>query len=181
VAYEVAQQLLRKGETVAALVLFDSPFPTAYLIHYQIRNSCLYLLDRIPHHLRNLATLEAGTRIGYVLGRVRDFTRQAFSANRDTRPSEHESSFKAMVAHATLEAVRAYRPEVFPGKVHLFVASNESLRQNYGRQSEWSSYAERGLDLHVGPDGCTGDTMLRDPYAKHFGDRLRACIDLQGG
>lgn len=177
VAFEVAQQLVVQGQDVGMIALFESPFPTAYSLPNQVRNLFRYLLDRIPDHLRAVAGMDVRMRVGYFRDRVRGFIRQLVAMNRDPQPPEDEHAFRSRVAQVTRRAVRVYRPAVFPGRILLFVGSRKSLKQNYGRLHTWRAYAKGGLDLHVGPDGCSGDTMLREPYATFFADRLRECLD----
>ncbi|MBZ5569982.1 MAG: hypothetical protein LAN64_19325 [Acidobacteriia bacterium] len=177
VAFEVARQLAEQGGEVGFLALFDSPFPTAYLTRNKVANVCRYLLHRIPYHLRRI--VDAGPKIaaGYVRDRVRGFTDTVRSPDGDGPAPDEKSNFRVQVANATLKAVTAYRPTVFPGRIHFFIASEESRKLNYGRQRSWREHAGGGFQLHVGPDVCTGATMLREPFAKFFAERLRECID----
>lgn len=179
--FEVAQQIANQGGKVGLFALFDSPFPSAYRYHNQLRVGCRYLLHRMPHHLQAMAKSGAGNPLGYLRDRIRGFSRELWSSIRSVPDQGGGNVIKDLVAHTTLEAVRAYRPAVFTGRIHLFMASQMSMKQNYGHQRNWRSFAGGGLDIFFGPDGCTGDTMLRDPYAKHFAELLRECLDLNKG
>lgn len=180
VAFEVAQQLLSHGEDVGMLALFDSPFPNSYHLPYQFRNLIWYSMDRIPYHLRAIAGSNIKDQIRYLRDRVCNFARGNLGGRRDETGIEAESDFKTQVARATLQAVYAYRPTIFPGRIHLFLGSQKSLKQGYGRQRAWSAFAGGGHDLYVGPDGCAGENMLREPYAMFFADLLRGCLDRRG-
>jgi len=91
-----------------------------------------------------------------------------------------EHDYREKVADTTLAAVRAYRPRVYPGRIHHFFASELSLKQSFGRQRDWGKFAAGGIKVHIGPDGCVKDTMLLEPFAEFFANRLRECLDNAG-
>ena len=92
-----------------------------------------------------------------------------------------EHDYRENVANMTLAAMRAYRPRVYPGRIHRFFASELSLKQNYGGQRDWGKFAAGGLQVYIGPDGCVKDTMLLEPYAEFFANRLRECLEIPPG
>jgi len=177
VAFEVAQQLHALGEEVGLLVLFDAPFPTVYLFRNQVGVACRYIRYRIPQHLRALVRLDAREWPGYLRDKVRGFLTGARSEQRNAGARNNDNDFKAAIGQATIMAVRAYRPAVYPGRIHFFAASEMSLKWNYGHQLEWRPFAGGGLQVHIGPVGCTGTDMLLEPFVKFFADRLRECLD----
>lgn len=78
------------------------------------------------------------------------------------------------VGQATLAALRRYVPRDFDGRLSVFFPSKESLR--FGPLSQWRSVAQ-STDEYFGPDGCTGDNMLREPYASAFAELFRQCCE----
>ncbi len=176
VAFDVARQLTALGATVDLLVLFQSPFPSAYSASYKIPATCRYFARRIPHHIRKLVKLDWHTKLRYLRDRVRGV--EEFIRERRAAPStDQANAWKARVAEVTVGAVQQYRPAMFPGSIHLYMSSQEAVEHDYGRTRMWARYAERGLQPYIGPDGCTGATMLREPFVKAFADHLRAAID----
>ena len=180
VAFEVARQLRIQGEEVGLISLFGAPFPSVYLFHNQLWNMCRYLLHRIPRHLRAVASTDWWAALRYLWERMQGFTREAVKATRNTLPRDYESNYKATVANATLGAIRGYRPIDYPGPVHLFAASETTLKPDYGFQRKWGTVARGGLHIQVGPEECVGANMLREPYVEYFAERLRALLDSRG-
>lgn len=178
VAFEVARQLRALGEEVRLLALFGTPCPTAYLLRNQVRILCRYLLNRIPHHLRAMTGSHSGNAFRYLRDRIRGFSGEFLKRSKTAQATEGEKDRTAIVAEATMKGVRCYRPGIYPGSIHLFLASKLSMEQNYGNELDWGKYADGNLQIHTGPDGCTGDTMLLDPFAQFFAERLRECLEI---
>jgi thioesterase domain-containing protein len=177
VAFELAQQLTALGAKVAFFGLFESPFPAVYLRHNKALVAARYLLDRIPHHARKFLQLDVKSGLSYLRDRVRGFTGEVAAAKREAAAVEQQNDFKAKVADATIKAVAAYRPVPFSGPINYFLASEESRRQNYGWQRKWQDVAGGSFQSYIGPDGCTGATMLREPWVEVFAEALRERID----
>jgi hypothetical protein len=41
---------------------------------------------------------------------------------------------------------------------------------------DWARFADGGFEAHSGPDGCDGDVMLREPWARWFAEQLQFCL-----
>jgi thioesterase domain-containing protein len=180
IAFEVAQQLMAQGETVALFVMFDAICPTANRYHKAVPILVRYLSHRVQYHVKTIAKLSARDKAGYLMDRARNMSRMVNSSFRKTSATDVEHDCRENVANTTLAAVRAYRPRVYPGRIHHFMASELSLKQNYGLQEDWRKFVAGGLQVHIGPDGCVKDTMLLEPFAEFFANRLRECIDDAG-
>jgi len=153
VAFEMARLLHAQRRDVAELVLFETTCPTAYRGFHARQIWARTLLDRVGRRL---------------------------AARRWPRPSGHRRAHGDPVArgndrvgHVTAEAARRYAPSVYPGRITFFGASRESLRRGLRRQRDWATLAGCGLALVMGPDDCDPDTMLVDPHASFFAERLR--------
>jgi thioesterase domain-containing protein len=175
VAFEVAQQLVRHGAEVNVLALFDAPFPLAYRTRKKVISIARYVLDRIPHYLRTWMDLDSRQKARFLRDKIGRLV-QLFSES-GAFATQPGNDFKARVASATTRALKTYSPTSFPGHIDLFLASEESLKQNYSLQRRWQSCASGGLDLHIGVNGCTGTTMLQEPYVEFFAEVLRRCLD----
>ena len=66
------------------------------------------------------------------------------------------------IEEATLAAVKRYEPGFYAGRVDVFLPS-EAWRRSGDRPDEWKRVAGQVVE-HVGPDGCDGDDMLREPH-----------------
>jgi thioesterase domain-containing protein len=177
VAFEVAQQLVQRGAEVNVFALFEAPFSPAYKTRNKVLIIPRYVLDRISHHLRTFIDLDFRQKPVYLRHEIGLLGQAVFSRRRAVSAPQPANDFKDRVASATIRAVTAYWPTPFPGHVDLFMASEESVKHNYGLQRQWQNCAGGGFNLHVGVDGCTPSTMLREPYAKFFAEGLRRCLD----
>jgi hypothetical protein len=84
---------------------------------------------------------------------------------------------RANLERTTLAALSRYTPGQFAGRVGLFLPSR--AWGGYGAAAAgWRSVAPL-LEAAVGPDGCDGDTMLRE-HAVRFAELFRRCRDAQG-
>ncbi|NJL52309.1 MAG: non-ribosomal peptide synthetase, partial [Hydrococcus sp. SU_1_0] len=128
IAYEMAQQLLRRGERVAVLALFDTYGP-----NYQDQST---LSQRLRIHLNNLSKLSLREKLTYFAERLEYALRskipqlwqQRYFQITDLMLSP-EKRLISQVSNSNLEAAEKYRPTVYQGKITLFRAE---IRRAYG-------------------------------------------------
>lgn len=161
VAYEMAQQLRKAGEKVAFLAMIETSHPAypRYLSHISRR-------QRITHKILDRCKFEWDYGVQNGDERIRSFIfsrmEKIFSVAQvkiEEKLSRVATPFHLTIPHsqrykqARLEAVhdRAYygqHPEVYPGDVLLFIASN----QPSGIQSDptlgWGDLIEGALTIH---------------------------------
>jgi thioesterase domain-containing protein len=169
VAFEVAQQLVSKGHNVGLLALFESPFPYYYRPELAFSNGCRYLFHRVQDHAREIARLNWKTRAEYIADRIRPRKGGA----RNEVPSH--APFNE-VADATIRAVRAYDPSIYPGRIHLFRASGDIRRRDLTRVQKWRLYAASGCEEHVGLDGSDGSNILIEPFVDASAQSLKRVL-----
>ncbi|XYI03749.1 amino acid adenylation domain-containing protein [Sorangium sp. So ce1128] len=162
VAFEMAQQLLAAGETVATLALIDSYAPTGRPAPRPDELASLAALcsilglrwQHLPWDLDRLRALGTRDRLAHVLDQLRhagELTIDITQAERWLRVFERD-----------LEALRGYTPSPYPGPAVLFraevVPEGEAAPDDRG----WSAWITAGLASHTIP----GDhhTMLRPPH-----------------
>jgi len=117
------------------------------------------------------------TRRRYFRERLEALSGALFGRRSNPPASAEEGGVKVRIANSTYRAVKAYRPRMFPGRIHLFIPNQAMLRHDYGRTRTWLNYAKQGGQLHVGPDGCAGDTLLREPFVGTIAGILSAIIE----
>jgi thioesterase domain-containing protein len=170
VAFELAQQLLAIGETVAFLALFGSPYPAFFRPLSQFRHLAKQRTRDLAKHARILASRSWRERWEYLEAKLQ----------RDTGPvpaNDPVLKLRAQVEEATLTAVRAYTPQFFPGRVCLFLPSKQWARSGF-RALGWRAVAPR-VEEYFGPDGCTSDDMLLAANAPRFAELFRsACAEM---
>lgn len=173
IAVELARQLQDQGAAVSFVALFASPYPTWYRSLPQLRLRIAHEITSALTHLRALAPLSYAGRLQYITEGLRRRTARR-EARRNAAPDPMLIA-RARVESATLVGVRRYVPPTFLGRVKLFLPSQEWLHPG-NELLRWAQVA-RDIETYCGPDGCTGDRMLLEPYVSVMAERFRSCRD----
>ena len=179
VAFEVACQLRALGEEVAVLVLFDASPPSALRPLTAWRMYLRFRRDQMLQRLREVAQLPWREQLAFARERLARVAPRRRGTDVHDPAVERRQQLKNEVAEATMAAATAYarRPRVYPGPIVHFLSSEETRRLAYGRQLDWERYARDGVEIAVGPEGCQGDVMLREPHVRVFAELLRGRLD----
>jgi amino acid adenylation domain-containing protein len=171
VALEIARELLRQGEEVRLLVMFDTLRPTT------LRTFLVNLVstwDRIKH-------------IGDVIGQVikgkngsrkqliKDLVRRKF-ASAQTKTSAESASDRAYRSRIDYRRmIHRHRVKEYAGRITLIVNEKQyRIDKNLG----WKGIALGGLEIFSTP----GDHMSRyNVDHKEFAERLRGCLERAQG
>ncbi|MFO0759934.1 MAG: amino acid adenylation domain-containing protein [Byssovorax sp.] len=181
VAWEMARQLTAAGEKVALLALIDSYYRghERYLPDPRPGRTGLdYFLSRVDFHMGNLVTRDRLSQIQYLArqakGRVRMTALQLMGKDPRPVPTEELSPVIRRVRKDNGQAMIDYYPPRYPGKVTLFYATGEPVRQFQDRRLMWSALADGGLEVHL----LTGEheTVLDEPHVLVLARELRECI-----
>ena len=173
IAFELAQQLQRGGATISFLALFACPFPASFGFLPLLARRFTHQMRRVGKHARTLMILTPEKRRLYLSERLRN--RKARLDAERTAALDPALAPRAKVMRATIGAVRRYTPDIFPGRVGLFLPNRACLR--FGAAPRWRSVAARTEEF-CGPDDCRFDLLLLEPYSaaiaalfKQFRDR----------
>jgi thioesterase domain-containing protein len=183
VAFELAQQLMRSGAAVRFLALFGSPYPTFYRFPTQLWRALAKRAEGMGKLAGELARLSWEARCEHLAEKIRQ--RRARRDVERAAAADPVLAVRAKIEQATLTAVRRYRPASrFEGRVFLFLPGRQSLRSGVG-MLRWRSVAAHSAE-YFGPDGCTGQDMLREPrhaavFAQLFRDALAPLVDPELG
>jgi thioesterase domain-containing protein/acyl carrier protein len=177
VAFEMAQQLQQQGQSVAALVMFDTfgrgSFPRLSFRqqHYRAYLWQLGLSKTLLQEVRQLLH----RKIQSVIGRL------YLSLGR-TVPA---TLARALVAEANMQAKKAYHPQIYSGQITLFRASEPSTFtklylptpqdwENRDPQHGWNGLASDGLAIHDIP----GDhfSLFQEPHVQTLAKKLQQII-----
>jgi thioesterase domain-containing protein len=172
IAYESARQLAQEGAVVARLIMFGSPFPTAYRAsgaRVQLRE----LTHRARLHASRVAAGSFSEGLDYLRERGRD------RVTRTVRPNDPAIAGRRQVEDATLTAVASYEPGPYVGRVDIFLP-NEAWRHSGDLTDEWKKVAEHVVE-HIGPDECNGDTMLLEPHVRALAGLLNPSLGDERG
>ncbi|BAY48760.1 condensation domain-containing protein [Scytonema sp. HK-05] len=178
VAFEMAQQLHQQGQTVAALVMFDTfgrgcfPRLSFRQQHYWTYLWQLGLSKSLWQEVRELLQRKREVMIGQLYLSLGHSLSQAYS--------------RALVTEANMQAKKGYTPKVYPGRVTLFRASEPSTFSKLylptpkdwssrDPQHGWSGLASEGLEIHDVP----GDhfSLFQEPHVQVLAQKLKACLN----
>jgi oxalate---CoA ligase len=183
VAYEVAQQLLAKGERVALLVLFDAVNPwmlNRFSRLGALRARSYNLLQKLRLHfgiMRQLGKREAAT---YVIGRLqtvllnckRTALRLAYGLH--LRLDIRVDGSLRDAEEVQRLAARSYRPQPYDGRALLFQRTLRPRGRYQDAHFGWGELIRGGLEVHEIP----GDhrDMFSEPQVEGTARELRACL-----
>jgi thioesterase domain-containing protein len=179
----MACQLQAQGDEVKLLALLDT-YP---LGHYKLlpaadkRNSRSYrFARRFESHFRNLRQLSFKRKLDYlsnklwyvpakIKGRVWGSIFKLYGNVAGPLPRLLRN-----IEQINFAAAGNYVPQVYPGKVTLFLASAD-LTASYDLQEGWETLAGEGLEVHE----IEGDhiNIIKEPFVGQLAAELNACLD----
>jgi amino acid adenylation domain-containing protein len=177
VAFEMAQQLLAKGESVALLALIDSFFPgkPANFKRPGLPGTLVWKADL---YSGEFLFVPRGERLNYILGVLRAAVKKISSKMQSTTVKlKREQTLARMLAEieeANARAERAYVAKSYPGRITLFWCSDWSFRVFHDTRLGWSDVAERGLEVHTVPGN--HKTMWELPNVGTLADKMKRCL-----
>ena len=167
IAFELARQLQQHDAEISFVALFGSPYPNWYRFLPQFRRCIAEQAARVSNYAHALGTL-SGPELGrHIAARLRH--RRAEREALRAAAADPVLVRRALVGAATLAAVRRYTPTRFDGCLALFQPN-----RMWCYSSGWEATA-REVREYFGPDGCTGDNMLRDTHVAVFAELFRRC------
>jgi amino acid adenylation domain-containing protein len=199
VAYEMACELERKGETVGFLGLLDTVYPSRYeYLKYRaslwtepITGYSSYYSTRLGHHWNVLEGMQALERARYAgrlgrgvlasLGRRAETTLVSRMRRRvvpdSATPGAVDANDRARHAYGVVrqsyhEALKRHSPGRYRGRV--VVISAAEVAEQFGAHAGWDAVAKGEIDAHVLAG--THFTLFRRD-AKILGARLRVCLE----
>jgi thioesterase domain-containing protein/acyl carrier protein len=160
VAYEMAQQLLARGELVETLMLLDSPGP-----------------GQMPVRLESDADIE-----GYFQRMAPELFQQLFLRQGGEGSSAAElprSEVFLRVFRENAAAMFAYAPRPYAGRLVFFHARERDAINPQHPELAWIPLASEGVEVHVVP----GDhsSMLRAPHVQSLAGKLRGLLGALDG
>ncbi len=175
VAFEVAKQLLGRGEEVGKLVIFDTCIPG-----YEWRSP---FWKRIFLHLENILTQGPA----YLGKKVRGWSQHAKYQNqsRYRRYLEEASNLSATDKHLEIIgtndlAAKEYALQPYPGQIILMRTEDKhrdnSIGQQYVSHFGWGDLAQGGLEIYYVPGSHV--SLFDEPHVKVLAAKLRDCLHL---
>jgi aspartate racemase len=188
IAFEMAQQLVRQGQVVAVLALFDTWGPD--YPHYipgmrGVRLKWRKLVERVDLHVGNLVAADGPReKLRYIatksvrvknnaikhtkkrLGRLREFTEHVV---------QPLPKVLQKIEGETRDATRRYVPLPYAGRITLFRASKQGAHIQPDPDLGWTRIAEGGLEVYEVP-GHHG-AIIYEPRVGILAERLEQCLD----
>jgi len=172
--YEVAQQIIAGGDTVALLVMIDSPNPTykATLPFFARRHAGL---QKWAYHATLLGRSKAAEIPAYVLQHIKTFRKRA---SRFWQRLDYIRSIQNADGPLEMEldpvfiiACSDYRPEPYPGRVALFQAVERPAGRHWDLRHVWEALIRGPFTSHDIGGGHHG--MFKEPYVRVLGKRMK--------
>jgi thioesterase domain-containing protein len=179
VAFEMAQQLLAKGESVALLALIDSFFPgkPANFKRPGLPGTLVWKADL---YSGEFLFVPGGERLNYTFGLLRAVFKKIRSKLQSTSVKlQREHTLARMLAEieeANARAERAYVAKPYPGRITLFWCSDWSFRVFHDTRLGWSDVAEGGLEVHTVPGN--HKTMWEMPNVGTLANKMKRCLHI---
>jgi thioesterase domain-containing protein len=189
VAFEMAQQLLLKGEEVAFLAILDHTAPPVRFrgFRWTLPTVIEFMLN-LPHWIRDdLFRPRTANRPGGLQTNIKALLRRMPRLAGYGQPKSGQTDVELLfdcrllatpfrkLIEAHYQALRAYQPKLYPGHVTLFRARTRPLFRLHGDDLGWRPVAGKGLD--VVPIPGNHETMLHVPHvqvlAKQLMDQLK--------
>jgi thioesterase domain-containing protein/acyl carrier protein len=168
VALAIAQELLRQGEKVRLLVLFDTSRPTALSTLNLNFHLALLRLKHIANLLGQLITQSPRAKLAL----LRNLCRRKFS--RILAPQIGDELPADRIIRMSMDYIKTiyrYRPKKYAGRITLIV--NEELYAS-NKSMGWMGFATGGLEIHRTPGGHLTRYEL---YSKELAKRLLDCLE----
>jgi len=172
VAFEMAQQLHQKGQSVEFLGLLDTfasgdlkefSLPRKIVLHTQ------YFLQEGPSYISNR-----------IIGRWRSGRKPEVTQLSDSNSPSVDSidPFQSPMVEVLKQASKAYQPQVYPGPITFFHPIDRARYQewrNFNPRQSWAKRTTVGLEIHQVSGGHGG--MLTDPHVKNLAKTLQSCLN----
>jgi thioesterase domain-containing protein len=159
VAYEVARQLQRQGESIAMLLLWEVP-PTPFS-----RKKPFYPAYYLAHQLRSLVRHGPKKLMTKLLAKAR--------RGNNSHPLSAEASRFQWLQSANHQALQNYKPQKYSGPIILFRAHDQPPG-TYDPTVGWDELVTGEIEIHILPGNHTTYTAL---HFLDFAERLKTCLD----
>lgn len=191
IALEMSRQLLAQGQEIALLAMFDHAPPN---VTYGLQGTPIRQISWLLRFLRNLP-FWLGTLLqsdpALLMRRLRRKLNAVWkSSGRPFRqygydPGQLDAAdivdygaelpeYRQRLIEAHFRALRAYQPQIYPGKVILFQARTQSLLPGADPVAGWRRLAAGGVERHIIPGSHEG--MFKSPHVEVLAAKLRECL-----
>jgi len=168
VVYEMAQQLVRQGQTVGTLVLFDAMAPGGVRLHTSTSLSAGTgeIMDESLREIAAIAPLNFEPQI------------EATQNHNGHHTGASLIDWMEAVRRANMLAHNRYQPQSYPGRVILFVPTKRGegwQDLSIDPRNGWGELAAGGVEVH----SISGyhNKMFREPKVQKVAKKMRAYLN----
>ncbi|MCU0546656.1 MAG: condensation domain-containing protein [Oscillatoriaceae cyanobacterium Prado104] len=179
VAFEMAQQLLAQNREVGLLVFLDTILPGASTPK-PFHERLLYHWNQILKHRHNYVLEKLDSKIEKLKNRlaIHGFHQQKKDASsQDDRKSPNARLKHIATRQAFSEICKKYTPQVYPGRVAIFSASDreDAATSNVPLELGWDSLVSGSMEIyHVSGDHLS---ILKEPLVGALGAKLKDALE----
>jgi thioesterase domain-containing protein len=173
VAFEIAQQLTQQGEEVALVVLLDTYNPDRAI---RRPNPMSAKVEGHAQRLKQMGLKEKATYVAQWLRMKgeRVFFKVLFRLVWATGRPVPYKYVERLLWESNLAAVESYVPDVYPGRLTLFRASQSLDTNQVNDPMGWGPLAAGGVEEYV-VEGT--HNIVNEPYVREVTAILQDCID----
>ncbi|MCT7951052.1 amino acid adenylation domain-containing protein [Ancylothrix sp. C2] len=176
IAFEMAQQLIREGEKLAFLGLFDS-FSRTLLDEEEPP-----FLEQLSIHWLNLSRKGNKDKIIYIIDRIwwkiealwEYINKQVYLWRGLPSPSELPEHLTAVI-QGNMQAVRSYVPQIYPGSITLFRSLERPTKNSYDPLLGWGDLVAGGMEIVEVPGHHS--TMIVEPRVRFLAAAIKNCLE----
>jgi len=171
IAFEMAQQLRRRGHAVALLVLLDTAMRRE---DWQLDDASYWhwrYQDELALNWDALRRLNGDEQVEYIVEQLEASGDVPLDLRYLDRPKQRQT---LKLEKRNVEALLKYTPQVYPGRVTLLRSSTE--RPDFGNDTTlgWGRLAAEGVEVYEIP--AKHRDFLEHPVAERVAAILRQCI-----
>ena len=185
VAYEMAQQLVARGECVALLVLMNATPPNSSFERVRLTPAWLArFAGNSWHWLRHFFRWGSGHRRQFLARKVRVWRKRLLRRGDTGRSDEIDaedyidlsdySPQRRRLWDVHLRAAARYAPSVYPGRVTVLRTELHPFLCSFDPTFGWAEYARGGVTVKV----VTGahESILNEPHVQAVAAELNRCL-----
>jgi thioesterase domain-containing protein len=186
VAYEMAQQLVARGECVALLVLMNATPPNSSFERVRLTPAWLArFAGNSWHWLRHFFRWGSGHRRQFLARKVRVWRKRLLRRGDTGRSDEIDaedyidlsdySPQRRRLWDVHLRAAARYAPSVYPGRVTVLRTELHPFLCSFDPTFGWAEYARGGVTVKV----VTGahESILNEPHVQAVAAELNRCLE----
>ncbi|MBW4591328.1 MAG: non-ribosomal peptide synthetase, partial [Aetokthonos hydrillicola CCALA 1050] len=175
VAFEMAQQLQAQGQQVSFLGLIEAYAINSSSEEEELQEDGVFLLNLLTMDkpvqdnsilLQRIQQLEPDEQLRHVI----EYARSANLISLDFGVAEARGLIELFNSH--FRAGCSYIPQPYPGKVTLFVASEEKVEEP---TLGWEKLAHEGVEIHSVPGN--HQSIVSKPHVQVLAEQLRVCLE----